>query len=298
MLNNRKQKTNTWRYKMIAKKIMYMVLGGLLTMALAAGAYATFAQSDDENVDDAPVESDDTNDNGSPTQGFPGFGQRGGPRDFNHPNLDFANGDEQLANALGISVDELQAAKTAVHTTIIEQAVADGVLTQEQADQILSGSASPRSGHGLGLHRTLKGEINFDELLAEALAISVDELTAAKETAQAAHMAELVEAGVLTQEQADMAQAQRDVQAYFDTDAINETIQAEYEAAVNQALADGVITQAQADLMLSHIPTFNPRSGGQGARGGGHRGPQGHHGFGPGQGSFGNGNAPVQDQDA
>jgi hypothetical protein len=59
-------------------------------------------------------------------------------------------------------------------------------------------------------------------------------------------------------------------------------------AAFEQAVADGLLTQEQADLLLSQSGPCE--HGGQG----GHRGPGGHGapggGFGPGNGGFGNGN--------
>jgi hypothetical protein len=66
--------------------------------------------------------------------------------------------------------------------------------------------------------------------------------------------------------------AQRAVQSYIDTEAISDAIQSAYESAVNQALADGAITQEQADQMLENILNFD----GFGIGGG-----RGFHGPGP-----------------
>ncbi len=283
------------------KKLLYMVIGGLLTISLAFGAYSTFAQTDDGADDSVPSEGAAETEETPSFPGGPQFDNRGDRRGFNNQNLDLTDGDELLAEALGITVEELQAAKEAVRVAAVEQAVADGLLTQEQADQILSGEGR-RGGHrGMGGFAGEKDE--HDALLAAELDITVDDLTAAREEVHEARVQELIDAGVLTQEQADMAQARKDVQGYLDTDALTEMMQEAYQDAIDQALADGVITQEQADELASNAPTFNSGFGGRGGHGGGPRngGPRGggSGNFGQGQGGFfGNGDAPLQNQDA
>jgi len=288
----------------ISRNLLYMVLGGFLALALAFGAYATFAQTDDGSDDAAPADESGSSDT-SDVPAFPGFGNRGnhqGFPGFQGERPDLTNQDELLAEALGVSVEELQAAREAVRTAEIEQAVADGLLTQEQADQILSNTGGPHNGM-----RGFLGHAGNDELLAEELGVSVEALQAARAEVHAAQLQELIDAGVLTQEQADMMEAQQAVRSYLDTDAISQSIQDAYEAAIEQALADGAITQAQADQMLENMPTFTPGAGGHGFHGGF---PGGPHGFGGsnslgqgqsslGQGSFfGNQTAPLPGQDA
>jgi formaldehyde-activating enzyme involved in methanogenesis len=138
----------------------------------------------------------------------------------------------------------------------------------------------------------MSGEsIDFEALLADALGITIEELQAAHDEVFAARLAEMVEAGVMTQEQADLIVARKAVQDYIDTESISDMLQAAYEDAVAQALADGVITQEQADQMLENLPSFDGfGSGGlhhgPGGFGGHHRRGGGPGGFGPG-GSFG-----------
>jgi hypothetical protein len=64
----------------------------------------------------------------------------------------------QIAEAQGVSVETLQDAMQAAHADVLAQAVADGTLTQEQADAILSnigtgfatgGGRGVRSGSGM-----------------------------------------------------------------------------------------------------------------------------------------------------
>lgn len=203
---------------LISRKLLYMVLGGFMALALTFGAYATFAQTDDGSDDGA-----------NPPTG-PGFGNRGDRQGFDGERPDLTDQNELLAEALGVTVEELQAAREAVRVAAIEQAVADGDLTQEQADEILSNENGRRGGK-----RGVPGREGNDELLAEELGVTVEALEAAREEVQAARVAEMIEAGVMTQEQADMMEAQRAVRSYLDTDAISEAMQDAYEAAIEQA---------------------------------------------------------------
>lgn len=138
-----------------------------------------------------------------------GFGRYGGARD---------DRDEYLAKALGITVEELQAARDQAFRESIADAVAEGLMTQEQADLMLAMQA-------------LKGTIDRQALLAEALGMTVDELEAALSGGQS--LSDLMaEQGISASE-------------------LQTKMQAAYEAAVQQAVADGVITQEQADAILS-----------------------------------------------
>jgi hypothetical protein len=182
------------------------------------------------------------------------------------------NYEEALAEALGITVEKLQAAYEEAFAAAIEGALEEGILTQEQADNLLSGE---RFGfHGRHGFRGFGGDMN--EQLAEALGISVGELEAAQAEARETVMAEAIEAGTITQEQADLMNARGAISTY-----VQEAMTKALGEAVEQALADGVITQAQADLLLENgAMGFHGRGGffGFGGRGMfGGRGP-----FGPG----------------
>jgi len=260
----------------LKRKVIYMVLGGILALTLAFAGAATFAQSGNE--DTAPEAAPEVESgSGSETVTVPRFNGR--------PDFEGDRGDQgqALADALGITLEELQAAQEAARAAAIAQAVDDGLLTQEQADQILSGEGGFRGGPGPHL-----GPDGGKELLADALGISAEELEAAINEVEAARLAAMVESGAITQEQADMISAQRTVEGYIDREALQATIQAAYEDAINQALEDGVITQAQADTLLSNAANlglrgFGPGFGGPGfdGRGGHHHGPRGGEGFAP-----------------
>ena len=256
----------------LQKKVIYMVLGGILALALAFAGAATFAQTDDESgtTETVPEAGTDSSDDSLVA-----------PRQNGRPDFEGVRGDQgqALADALGITLEELQAAKEEARTAAIAQAVADGLLTQEQADQILSGEGRFRGGRGLHL-----GSDVGQEFLADALGISIEELQAAIDEVAAARLSAMVEAGVITQEQADMIAARRTVEGYIDREALQATMQAAYEDAINQALEDGAITQAQADALLSNAANFGLRGFGGpgfGGRGGHHHGPRGGAGFAP-----------------
>ena len=146
---------------------------------------------------------------------------------------------EYVAEALGITVDELEDAQERAYQAAVADAVTAGQLTQEQADAILA-------------RRALKSYIDRQAILASALGMTADELEAALTAGQSITDL-MVEQGI-------------------DTATLQANAQAAYETAVQQAVTDGVITQAQADEILSgsEFELFG-RGGGRGGRGrGGH----------------------------
>lgn len=185
----------------------------------------------------------------------------------------FGGYEEALAEALGIDVEELRAAYEAVRATLIEGAVDDGLLTQEQADALLSGERPGNgraederpegerpAGGGPGLHVGIglhTGDADVNALLADELGITVEELEAAQEEAQAAVIAQAVESGALTQEEVDLMQARRAVRSY-----VADAMAAAYENGVQQALADGAITRAQAEQLLENAGSGTRAPGG------------------------------------
>ncbi len=252
------------------RKVMYMVMGGLVVLGLAFAGAATFAQTDDDV--ETPFQGEDGE--------RPFFGGRGGRQGDGRPDFAGERGQkgQALADALGISLEELEAAHEEARAAAIAQAVTDGLLTQEQADAILAGEGRSR---GYGRHL---GGVDGKTYLADALGISVEELEAAMQQVQAERLAAMVEAGVITQEQADLMEARQAVESYVDREALQETMQAAYEDAVNQALEEGDITQEQADTLLSNAANFGGRGFGGpgfGGHGGRHHGPRGGAGFAP-----------------
>lgn len=197
--------------------------------------------------------------------------------------------EEALANALGISVETLQSAQQKASDAAIQQAVDKGLITQDQADAMILRGYRFDFGHGFEGHGVFGANsgINYDELLADALGISVDKLKAARQQAESDLLAQAVANGTITQEQADMIKARQALQSYLDPNTllaqalgisteqlqtyrdqgmslsqilakvgktaieVRDAEQAAYQAAVAKAVSDGVITQSQADQFLA-----------------------------------------------
>lgn len=210
-----------------------VVIGLVILLLMSLGAAAAFAQ--DDTTQDVPATP--ALPFGRGFGGHHGFGRLGGETDRQ----------AELADALGITVEELEAAQQKVFAENLAQAVEDGILTQDQANTMLAMHA-------------LKSYIDREAIMAEALGLTVDELAAT------------IEDGTLHDLLANITPA--DLQA---------KMQAAMETAVAQAVADNVITQDQADLVLTQL------ANGPGMMGG-------RHGFGGGHGGFhGRGLAPQLD---
>lgn len=204
-----------------------VVIGLVIVLVLSLGAVAAFAQ-DDTTPDTAP----DKDTQHALPHGRSGFGpnsQFGGHR--GHHGSGGAD-EEALAEALGISVEELQAARDKLMADRLAQAVEDGILTQEQVDSMQAMQA-------------VKEYIDRQAILAEALDMTVEELEAARED------------GSLSDILANITPA--DLQAQM---------QAAMQTAVQQAVAGGAITQAQADLILEQLANGTGMMGKSGGHGG------------------------------
>lgn len=237
---------------MNSKKIVTMVVLGVLALGVAFGSVAYQSASAQTNTTpDAQVSTD------AATTALPAKdGLRG---------VD----DAYLAEALGITVDELNAAYQKAQDTGLAQAVEQGLITQAQADQIKASGRGLKFGDRRGGLIDLSS-IDFQALLADALGITVDELNAAHLQAQSARLDQAVADGKLTQEQADLIKGR---QALFADANFQASMKSAFESSVAQAVTDGVITQAQADQILAEN---NARGSGMDFLGG--------HGFGGGRG--------------
>jgi hypothetical protein len=304
----------------MSRRILYMVLGGMIALALVGaamiGGTAVFAQ--DETPTPPATEDVVPPIIGNGSRGFEANGPRGFEADGLRPQRDgFGDQSTYLADALGITVEELQAAQDAVRTAqmedVVAQALADGLITQEQADAILAGEGFGRGMRGMrGLDFNNRDE--HDALLAAELGISVETLEAAQVTAREAAQAQAIADGVITQEQADLMAAGQALRDYIDQgtiladilgisadeleaakadgtvrdlidasgltqEEIMTAMQTAHETAVAQAVADGVITQEQAD-QLQALPGNSNLGGPCEGQGHGGRGGHGPGGFG------------------
>jgi ribosomal protein S20 len=207
---------------------------------------------------------------------------------------------EALAEALGIPVEDLKAARLEALEAALDQAVAEGIITQQQAD-LLADNPRParpvrpglrgmayRVFNDRGIHRVR--EI-WDAALADALGLSVEELQAARQEALETTLEQAVEEGVLSEERAEIMLARAALAATLDPDAIlaqvlgittddlqaardegktlaelveelgldpatiRDNMVATREQVIQQAVGDGVITPEQAEL-LQNRPVF------------------------------------------
>lgn len=225
-------------------------------------------------------------------------GHPGVPVDYN----------QYLADELGISLEELQAAQEDAFNAGIQQAVEKGLITEEQAEAIKSRQFGFKRGFMLGFKvgRFSEGK-GFDHsaLLAEALGIEVEELQAAQERAHEAALEQAVEDGLISEEALELMKARQALRDYLDPQEmlaqalgididqleayreegkpmseildelgltpteVREAHQAAFEKALQDAVDDGAITQDQADLFQSS--PFGAKRGGFFRRGGGGR---------------------------
>ena len=185
-------------------------------------------------VEDLQAAVDSARDAVQPEDGTaPDFGRGRGDHDAIRGEMDAA-----LAEALGISVDELQAAQHEARDAALDAAVANGDITQEQADLMRAGQA-------------VKEYMDREALTAAALGMTVEELQAARD--EGVTMADLLE------------------QQGLDRTTFAEALQTEADKALAQAVSDGVITQEQADQLAEMGGRFmDGGPGGHGERGGRH----------------------------
>src|SRR5690606_15140617 len=139
---------------MLRKKLLVLGMGGVLAAGLFGATALSFAQP----AAAAP--------SASVTSSLVPVHLGGGSR--------LSGSDEALAEALGIELADLEAAEEEARIAMIDQAVADGLLTEAQAEQLKASS--------MGFGRGFSG-YDKDEYLAAALGITVEELEAAELTA-------------------------------------------------------------------------------------------------------------------
>jgi hypothetical protein len=310
-------------------KLSLLAVGAILALVLALGATAVFAQSGSNGDDAVPEEgttvpddettAPDTRVPDTQSEETPFHGRHGMPGDFGLPE-GLTSRDDLLANALGVDVETLTAARETARVAAIDQALAEGLITEDEAQMLKDGEFDFH--HGRGFH-DFGGAADREALLADALDISVAELQAAEQQAHEAALAEMVDAGYLTEEEAQVMAAQQALKEAIDRKALmaevlglsdaeledalsnreslaaliensgmtvdeyRAAMQAAYQAAVEQAVQDGVITADQYEaLQNAGLDSFGlgchgfegPGFGGHGR--GGHGGHGGHGGFG------------------
>lgn len=250
-----------------------LLLTGVLVVTAAFGILAV------RSVSAAVPRQTSSDESGATTQGKVGRGMGGGVTS------------QQLADALGITVEQLNTAYQTANQAALDQAVQQGLITQAQADELQArGTAFPFGGRWSGW--LSQNGIDYQALLADTLGITVEQLNAAYLTAYNAAIDQAVADGRLTQEQADLMKGQY---ALKNNQNFQTAMKDAFEAAVNQAVTEGVITQAQADQILANQNDMGLHGFGGAGLGCdfGFGGGRGHHGGGFGRGSGLENGAPA-----
>lgn len=208
------------------KNVRRAALGGAAGLTLAAGlvwgsinpVQSLFAQSDTLDQEQGTI-----------------FEMRGGRGGHGGHGMrgDSMGGSALLANALGVTPVALQEANEAAQNALIDQAAAAGVITAEQATAL---KEDQRPTGDVSALRTYLADVDKDAALATALGITPEALAAAKDN----QIAQGVEAGLITQEQANQMLLRQKIQ---------DATQAAVEQAINEAVSEGLITQEEADAM-------------------------------------------------
>jgi hypothetical protein len=155
---------------------------------------------------------------------------------------------EALAEVLDIDIENLQSAMQTAREKALAQAVADGLIIEDQAEAMQSQDFGRRVKH-----LRIGGDA-YESYLADELGISVDALQAAQREAAALLLDQALEDGRITQEEYDQMQLHNVMRPYFD-----EAFSSAFQNAIDAALADGTITEEQAELLQD-----NPHPGGRG----------------------------------
>jgi polyhydroxyalkanoate synthesis regulator phasin len=187
---------------------------------------------------------------------------------------------EKLAAKLGIGEEKLKTAIEETQSEMIDEGVAEGRLTEEQAERLKERAAEggfgfPFRGPGGGPGHGVWGAGVTPETIAEALGISQDEL-----------MAELSGGKSLAEVAGDHGMS---------VDEFSEALLSQVKAQLGGLVAEGKLTQEQADAMLERIEeNIDGIVNGQGV-------PGGFGGPGRGPGGFGFGGwwqGPLPDEAA
>jgi len=170
------------------RHVTMVLVGAVLILTMALGVATVFAQTDQDP--DTPPE---TSEEPFHRWGKRGFGFGGQMEGLN-------SHDELIAGELGVAVEDLRGAFSAA----FEAAREDGVL-------------------GIPGHGGIKADGEFESYLSDALAeigVTIEELKAAQEAVKDAMIAELVEQGIVTEEQLNLMEAQQALKDYIDYGAL------------------------------------------------------------------------------
>lgn len=169
---------------------------------------------------------------------------------------------EDLAAALGISVEDLTAAREKAFASAVDAALEAEYITASQAETLKAGNPIFRTLYRY-LSETERAEFDQEVYLAEALGISETELEAAYDAVKQARIDELVADGTITQDEAELRAA---YQALRESTTFAANMKKAMTEAINAEVEAGTLTQAQADLLIASLDEM-PMGFGMGMRG-------------------------------
>jgi hypothetical protein len=148
---------------------------------------------------------------------------------------------ELLAQKLGISVDQLKTASTDARNQLVDELLAAGTITQAQADKMKSADI----GAGFGFHIGGRGGPGAFGVRGVKLAVDVAQITADLSK---------ISIDVVKQElQQGKSFAQIAAEHGSSRDALKSAVIAAHTKALQERVASGQITQAQADKMAAEL---------------------------------------------
>ena len=156
---------------------------------------------------------------------------------------------EDLAEALGITAEELDAAQEEAFLSAIDTALKAEYITDSQAESLKAGNGGFRSLFRY-LSENERSEFDQAAYLAEALGISGEELEAAYDAIRQARIDELIADGIITQDQADLRVA---FLALRESTTFQANMKQAMTDAINSEVEAGTLTQAQADLLIASL---------------------------------------------
>jgi hypothetical protein len=140
----------------------------------------------------------------------------------------------ELAEEQGMDLSDLSAAMSTYRQEAIAAAVEDGSLTAPQAEWLLGRTHMWGAGIGLHMGWGVYASSNQDEVIADALGISLGEFQAAREEGKTL---------------ADLAD-----ELNVDLENVREAVQDAREQALSEAVDTGRISSEQAEWMADHGP--------------------------------------------
>ena len=223
-----------------------LAIGGVAALTLTAGTLWA--------VDSVSAASPTTGWVSTLSQQVQEFSGRGGPHGpgKGHGGALFGDQEQYLANALGISVEQLDAAQSSAREAGLNAALADGSITQEQFDAFQAKQALQeylRTTYADARPEGTKAELIQEALTAGAITQAQADLL----STNSMRMGLAGGKGMRDSGRGEMGSVDREALLAealgITVDELDTAQSAAHDAAIAAAVADGTITQEQADRM-------------------------------------------------